>query len=197
MSHPLHRRLRPLATLAVAPLLLAVAGCGATLDAQTYATRTAVDATNASVGDIAVRNLRIEPPAGGITLDEGSDARVSLVIVNQGPDADTLLSVSSPEADEVVLLDAGRPAEIEVPAFGSTEGQASFILRGLTSSLLAGEYVTMTLRFERAGDIETLVPVATTGRAGRDVFTGEPGSEEGEPALGGPAGGHHSEGEEE
>jgi len=183
--------------LAVAPLLLAVAGCGATLDAQTYAPRTAVDSTNATINDIAIRNLRIEPPAGGITLTQGDDAPVSLVVTNTGGEPDQLLSVESPAAQDVALLTGGRPGEFEVPAGGSTQGESSLLLQSLTADLLTGEYVPMTLRFERAGDIEVLVPVATSGRVTRDVFTGEPDSEEGEPALGGPAGGHGSEDEPE
>ena len=191
MSHPLPRRLRrPVATLAATPLLLAVAGCGASLEAQTYAPRTMVDATNASLGDLEVRNLRVEPPSGGIALQEGSDAPVTLVLTNRGPQDDVLVSATSPDADEVVLLTDGAPSQITVPARGSTQGSASLILRGLTSELLAGEYVEMTLRFEQAGAVEALVPVATTGRTTREVFTGEPGSEEGEPALQAPTGGY-------
>ena len=104
---------------------------------------------------------------------------------------------STEAADEAVLLDQGRPGEVEVPA-GGISGSASVVLRGLSEELLVGQYVELTLRFTRGGEVEALVPVATTGRAGRPVYTGEPGSEEGEPALGGPAGGHsEEEGEEE
>ena len=195
MSLPLLRRPRS-TSLAVAPLALVLAGCGAGLDPQTYGERTAVDATNVSDGTIDVRNLRVEPPAGGIRYDEGADATVNLTIINSSSGSDTLVSATSPEADEVVLLQDGRPVEVEVPASGSTEGRATLILRGLTSELLVGEYVTLTLRFAEGGNLEVLVPVATNGRANRDVFTGEEGSEEGEPALGGPAGGHSAGGEE-
>jgi len=64
------------------------------------------------------------------------------------------------------------------------------VLRKLTGDLITGEYVTLTFRFERAGTFDVLVPIATTGRAGRPALTGEPGSQEGEPALQGPTGGH-------
>jgi len=159
------------------------------MDAQTYAPRTQVDGTNVTLDEIAVRNARIEPPAGGIALEQGGDATVTMTLVNRGEEADTLESVTTAAADEAVVLDQGRPGEVEVPPGGSTDG-ASVVLRGLSEELLVGQYVELTMRFTRGGDVQALVPVATTGRAGRPVFTGEPGSEEGEPALGGPAGGH-------
>jgi len=68
------------------------------------------------------------------------------------------------------------------------------VLRDLTKDLVTGEYVRLTFRFERAGSTDVLVPAATTGRAGRPILTGEPGSKEGEPALQGPAGGHSEKG---
>ena len=192
--HP--RRPRPVLLVAV-PVALVLSGCGASMDAQTYAPRTQVDGTNVTVEEIAVRNARIEPPAGGIRLEQGGDATLTMTVVNRGEEADTLESASTGAADEAVVLDQGRPSEVEVPAGGSTDG-ASIVLQGLNEELLVGQYVELTLRFARAGEVEALVPVATTGRAGRPVYTGEPGSEEGEPALGGPAGGHsEEEGEQE
>lgn len=187
LSLPRHPRT---AALALAPLLLALAGCGVSMSPNTYAERAAVDASNVSLGSLAVRNLRVEPPSSGISFEPGSDATANLTVVNTGPTADTLVSATSPDAEQVVLLLDGRPSEVEVPAGGSTEAAGSFILRGLTSELRIGEYVTVTLRFAEGGSLDVLVPVATNGRADREVFTGEPGSEEGEPALGGPAGGH-------
>lgn len=193
MSHRhLHpRRPRP-ALLVAVPVALVLSGCGASMDAQTYAPRTQVDGTNVTLDELAVRNARIEPPAGGITLEQGNDARVTMTITNRGDEADTLESVTTDAADEAVVLDRGRPGEVELPARGITSS-ASVVLRGLSEDLLVGQYVPLTLRFTRGGDVEALVPVATTGRAGRPVYTGEPGSEEGEPALGGPAGGHSEE----
>jgi len=180
--------------LAVTGLLaLALSGCGAGLDAQTYQTRTVGDASNADLGPLAVRNIFVNPPAGGFTYPAGADALGVFRVTNRGAEADTLLEVSSKDAAEVVLLVDGAPAELEVPAGGSTEESAGFVLRDLAEDLVTGEFVTLTLRFERAGSVDVLVPVATNGRAGRPVFTGEPGSEEGEPALQGPAGGHSEE----
>lgn len=199
MSHlrrPLHGHLHPRhprpALLVAVPVALVLSGCGASMDAQTYAPRTQVDGTNVTLDEIAVRNARVEPPAGGVTLEQGGDATVTMTVVNRGEEADTLEAVTTEAADDAVVLDQGRPGEVEVPP-GEITDSASVVLRGLSEELFVGQYVELTLRFARAGDVEALVPVATTGRAGRPVFTGEPGSEEGEPALGGPAGGHSEE----
>lgn len=187
--------------LAVAGLLtLALTGCGAGLEAQTYQSRTVADATNANLGSLTVRNVSVVAPAGGYTYAAGTDARGVFTVTNTGTEDDRLVEITSPAAGEVVLLSGGAPAEVDVPARGTTGGTASFILRGLTGPLVTGEIVTMTFRFERGGDLEVTVPIATNGRPDRPVYTGEEGSEEGEPALQGPAGGHHggeeAEGEE-
>ena len=183
--------------LAVTGLLaLALSGCGAGLDAQTYQTRTVGDASNVDLGPLAVRNVAVNPPTGGFTHPAGADVRGVFLVANSGGEADTLLEITSEAAAEVVALQDGAPAELAVPAGGSTGASGGFVLRDLTEDLVTGEYVTMTFRFERAGSVEVLVPVATNGRAGRPVLTGEPGSEEGEPALQGPAGGHSKEGSE-
>ena len=183
--------------LAVTGLLaLALSGCGAGLDAQTYQTRTVGDASNVDVGPLAVRNVAVNPPSGGFTHPAGSDARGVFLVANRSDEPDTLLEITSDAAAEVVVLQNGAPAELAIPANGSTDQSAGFVLRDLAKDLVTGEYVTLTFRFERAGSKNVLVPVATNGRAGRPILTGEPGSAEGEPALQGPAGGHSEKGAE-
>ena len=183
--------------LAVTGLLaLALSGCGAGLDAQTYQTRTVGDASNVDLGPLAVRNVAVNPPSGGFTYPAGSDARGIFLVANRSDEPDTLLEITSDAAAEVVVLQGGAPAELAIPANGSTGESAGFVLRDLAKELVTGEYVTLTFRFERAGSKDVLVPVATNGRAGRPILTGEPGSEEGEPALQGPAGGHSEKGAE-
>ena len=177
-------------------LVLALSGCGAGLDAQTYQTRTVGDASNVDLGPLAVRNIAVNPPSGGFTHPAGSDVRGVFLVANRSDEPDTLLEITSDAAAEVAVLQDGAPAELAIPASGSTEGSAGFVLRDLAEDLVTGEYVMLTLRFERAGSLDVLVPVATNGRAGRPIFTGEPGSEEGEPALQGPAGGHSEKGAE-
>lgn len=185
MSH------RPAVTGLVAlSLTAALAGCGAGLKAQTYQTRNAGDASNVNVGALSVRNVSVLPPAGGRIHPVGGQAPGVLAITNTGSQPDRLIEASSPGAAEVVLTQDGKPGGVDVPASGSTGESAGFVLQGLTAPLGTGEYVTMTLRFERSGTVEVLVPVAVTGRSQRPSRTGEPGSPEGEPALQGPGGGH-------
>lgn len=181
-----HRRLALLAL----PLALVLTGCGAGLAPQTYQRRNAADATNVDVGGLSVRNIMVSPPSGGSTHEAGDDAPGTFRVVNDDAEPDRLLEATTDAAAEVVLTQGGAPGSVEVRGQASTDDSAAFVLRGLTRDLVSGEFVTMTLRFERAGTVEVLVPVAVTGRTQRPGRTGEPGSEEGEPALQGPAGGH-------
>ena len=188
---------RPLATLArpaVGGLLaLALTGCGATLDAQTYQERNQADAANTAVGTIALRGIAVEPGGEDRLHEAGADAEVFLTLTNRDDEPDTLLEVTTPDAESVEFLVDGEPADtLEVPALGSTEDLASLRLVSLTEDLREGEYTTLSFRFERSGSVEVPVPVRSPGRTDRPVYTGGEG-EEGEPALQAPAGGHHGE----
>ena len=174
-------------------LALALTGCGATLDAQTYQERSNADATNTAIGTIALRGVSVEPGGADRTHEAGSDAEVFLVLTNRDDESDTLVEVTTPDAESVELLVDGEQTDgIEVPALGSTEESASVRLVSLTEDLREGEYTTLTFRFERNGTIEVPVPVRSPGRTDRPIYTGGEG-EEGEPALQAPAGGHHGE----
>ena len=87
MSH------RPAVTGLVAlTLTAALAGCGAGLQAQTYQTRTAADASNVNVGTLAVRNVSVLPPAGGRTYAAGEDARGIFRVANAGSQPDECIA---------------------------------------------------------------------------------------------------------
>ncbi len=192
MSTP-RRPLTALARPAVGGLLaLALTGCGATLDAQTYQERSNADASNTAVGTIALRGLSVESGGSDRTLAAGDDAEVFMVLTNRDDEPDTLVEVTTPDAESVEILVDGEEDTLEVPALGSTENSASLRLVGLTEELREGEYTTLTFRFERNGSIEVPVPVRSPGRTDRPVYTGGEG-EEGEPALQAPAGGHEGE----
>ena len=174
----------------VLPLVLSA--CGASLDAQTYQERTQAGATNTAVGTLAVRNLYVLPPEEGRTYEEGDDAEAVVTVVNADDEPDTLIEVTTDAAEEVVVLDDGQPGPLEVQALGTTGDRGQLLLRDLTSGLYEGTYITMTLRFERNGELTVPVPIGTSGTSDRPIFTGDG---EHEPALQAPAGGHH-EGEE-
>ena len=117
-----------------------------------------------------------------------------MVLTNDDDEDDTLVEVTTSDAEQVELLVDGEesPDGIEVPRLGSTGDTATLRLVSLSEELSEGEYTTLTFRFERNGSIEVPVPVRTSGRTDRPVYTGGEG-EEGEPALQAPAGGEEGE----
>lgn len=191
---------RPLPALRPAAgvlLALALTGCGATLDAQTYQERNQADASNTAVGTLSLRGISVEPAGDDRTHEAGGDAEVTMVLTNADDEADTLLEVTTPAAESVELLvDGEQEDSIEVPALASTQDLAALRLVSLTEELREGEYTTLTFRFERAGSIDVPVPVRTSGRTDRPVYTGGEG-EEGEPALQAPTGGHGEDDDED
>ena len=178
------------ATLAL--LALATAGslsaCGASLDAQTYQERNNADSSNAAVGTLAVRDVAVLSPEGGV-FAAGDDATLTLTVANAGTDEDRLVDVVTDVATEVVLPRGG----VEVPALGATDGEVEVELVGLVREVRSGEYVDVELVFENAGSQQVRVPVQLTGENDRPIFTGERETGGEEPALQAPAGGHEEE----
>jgi copper(I)-binding protein len=144
------------------PLALATA-CGSGLHAQTYEERTTQDATNQNIGQLALRDVAILPPENGASeLALGKDALATLTVVNQSKDADTLVSVSSPGATSVDLVDSSGHVvpSVQIPALGSAGPQEfSLALRGLVKPLRPGMYVDVSFTFEKNGSSHFLVPV--------------------------------------
>lgn len=104
---------------------LALAGCGAGQVAQTAQQRPTVDGQNGSVGMLALRNVALEYPTAGV-YKEGGDARLRMVVVNEGPSSDALVSVRSDAAQEVVLTDAtSTPPPIAASPSAAATGTAS------------------------------------------------------------------------
>jgi copper(I)-binding protein len=185
---------RPVRLALVTAAVLGLSACGASLDAQTYQERNNAESTDTAVGTLALRDLAVEPPSGE-RYDVGDDAGVSITVTNAAPEQDSLAEVTSPDAEEVAVVDEdGEETEMQVPSLGSTQGLVQLELRGLTRELRSGEYVTLQLRFEQNGATEVLVPVILSGESDREVYTGERESGGEEPALQAPAGGE-SEGE--
>lgn len=165
MSRVLPRARRAALPATALGAVLALTGCGAGFDAQTYQERTVADVTNAAVGALALRGLQVSPGSDGV-LKPGDDADVRIVVVNESAEADRLVEASSPVAESVDVIETEGGSvvdELEVPALGTTGGSAGLVLRGLSDEVLAGETVELTLRFERNGELTVRVPVATTG----------------------------------
>lgn len=129
------------------------------------------------------------------TYPVGGDAEVTITVTSNAPEPDRLVSVSSPDAERVAVLEQGQPGELEVPPLGSTGDRVRLRLEGLRIPLRTGEYVRLSLGFEDNGTADLIVPVQLTGNADRPIFTAEEGDDH-EPALQAPTGGHGKEGEE-
>ena len=153
---------RPAAALLAGALVLGLSACGSGFQANTYDARNLDDATNTTVGTMALRNVYLASPDEGILHEEGSDAQLQIAIANTGREADTLVDISTDAAsDAQILLDGRTLSSLEVPAGGLTDPELQIELTGLTRDLRSGEFFTVTVRFERAGETTFGVPVGS------------------------------------
>ena len=126
-------------------------------------------AQEARAGDLAVQ--RPWARAAG----QGATGAGFLSISNRGAAADRLLSASSPMARAMELHSMVRDGDvmrmrpvdaIDVPG-GQTvtlrPGGLHLMLIGLSQPLRQGETVPVTLRFERAGEVQVALPVQAAG----------------------------------
>jgi copper(I)-binding protein len=123
----------------------------------------------AQIGAIAIVDPWVRP---AILLDGGTNSVVYLIIRNTGSTPDRLLGASSPIAQAIELhtsIDEGgqsqmRPIEggLPIPAGGEVDFSprgAHLMLIGISHELRQGDTVTITLRFEQAGEVVVQVPV--------------------------------------
>ena len=176
---PVRRTAAVLAAGVLLPVVLT--SCGVGRNAETYRERSTIDAVDASVGSLELRNVAIDPPAAGESeLAAGKDARLTLSIVNTGDSADTLSSVSSPAASSAELSSgtgsssgasaaasaspsAGSPAGgVGIPARAAVgSGAFSVTLRGLTAAVRPGQSIPVTFVFGSGSQQQLNVPVLT------------------------------------
>jgi copper(I)-binding protein len=167
---------RRLVTLLAAGLLpLALTACGSGKSPETYLERPTVDAARASMGDLAVRNVKVAPPVGDAAeLAVGEDATVTMSIVNVGEAPDRLTGVSTDAATTVELLDKSGTAvdRVDIPGLGAVNGNDFTVrLGGLTQALRPGQHIPLTISFVRAGRRTLDVPVAVyTSPAPRPTY---------------------------
>jgi copper(I)-binding protein len=98
-----------------------LAGCQTGQQAATAEQIPTIDGNHAQVGSLALRDVTIEYPERG-SWAQGSDARLELIVVNQGGETDRLVDVRT-DAAAGVALNPGGPGSGSGP--GSGEGSAS------------------------------------------------------------------------
>ncbi|EHR63434.1 copper chaperone PCu(A)C [Saccharomonospora cyanea] len=152
---------------------LLVAGCGAGQITQTDTQVAAINGTSAEVGTIAIRNAEVSHQVGGgadaAVYPPNSDARVTMWLVNEGFDADELVSARTDAASNVTITGSRAvPAQrtlvlgAEDPAAGEVTGnptKGTLTLEGLTRQLRPGQLIEITLTFRDAGRVTFEMPV--------------------------------------
>jgi copper(I)-binding protein len=163
------------AVLAVAgafALAPTITGCGAGQEPQTAKPTQLTEGVNvATKSGVEVRNLFVLGPDPGQKLTPGASAPVYAFMVNNSTDnqPDRLIAVGSPAFQQGAQPAGGigLPVREPVQLGAQSAGQPAqpVVLSGLTKTLLGGESIELTLRFQRGGDITMLVPVVPHGGA--------------------------------
>lgn len=124
------------------------------------------DAGMAKVGD-----LMIQDGWARASIGSAPNSAAYMTLMTEGAETDKLLSASSPSAETVELhthlLEDGiakmRPVEaIEIAPGEATvlePGSLHVMLMGLKGELEEGDAVSLTLTFEKAGDVTLDVPI--------------------------------------
>jgi len=138
-------------SLAIAMVLVLIAGCGA---------------------PSAAPAITVESPFARPSPSEGGNGGAFMTIINAGGTADRLVSGQSSASKTMELHETTEeggvmkmrpvPGGFEVPANGRLElkpGGKHVMLIGLTAPLVAGQTLEITLNFEKSGAIQVEVPV--------------------------------------
>lgn len=112
-------------------------------------------------GDVAVSHAVVPASASN------TETSAFMVIDNHGGSALTLLGITSPQADSVILHRSigglMQPASgVQVPAGGYlllAPGGYHLMFEGLRRRLAIGDTVTITLQFDRGGPVTVRAPV--------------------------------------
>jgi hypothetical protein len=168
------RRSAKLAVLASGAVIgaVAISGCGAGQIAQTAMQQSAVDGNQATVKNVALRNVHIQALQTGDFLRPGSTVDLVLVAVNQSPDInDRLLGITTDIGKVTVTGDPDLPAS-GVLFFGGQNGETKKSDRpleagdtvkatiALSKPITNGPNYDVTFNFEKAGSVSLAVPIS-------------------------------------
>lgn len=123
-------------------------------------------------GIIHLGAINISAPFTRATLPNAPVGGGFVTIENEGPEADRLISATSPAAAEVQIHEMAVDGDVmkmrrltdgvELPA-GATvvlsPGGYHLMFMGLNQAFVQGETVPVTLTFEKAGTVEIALPV--------------------------------------
>ncbi|RBY83856.1 hypothetical protein DQ238_02000 [Geodermatophilus sp. TF02-6] len=163
--------------LLVAPAVLA--GCGGADQGQTSG-----PGVEASVGDMELRNIRLDNPPGGI-YEIGSAALLGVAMVNTGGEDDQLVGVSGPDFSGAVVDENPESSDpgITIPAGQTvfTDGPDGpvLVLVHIDETLRSSQSLPVTFTFERAGEVTVDAPVSAPLRLTLDRWLREQASQPG------------------
>jgi periplasmic copper chaperone A len=144
-------------------LVLGLSACNAGQDAEVTAGTPDVAHAHGDIGSEALDVVFLE--SGGSVL-AGESAPIRGDFINQGATADRLISVSTPAAASVRLLDADGvpvPQGIDIPAHGEVDAVNGVVRLQLVDAffpLAATQLIPVTFEFSGAGAVTLDVPVA-------------------------------------
>ncbi len=160
MTSARSHRLRSAAAPLLVATVIALAGCSGTgVDAQTNQQYQPGAGANLRTGEVQLYNT--------LAVDNGDGtATLSAVIVNTSERTQKLDAASATTADGTSVDSQIGPAIIGPGDSFNTGPEATVVFRG---DVTAGDYVTITLAFNRAGDVTIDAPVVTRTEMYSDV----------------------------
>jgi copper(I)-binding protein len=126
--------------------------------------------------------IRVVDPWARPTAGQSTTSAAYMTIANDGGDDDLLKGASTPKAKAIELHRTSKTAEGVMQMREITDGLAieagksvvlepggiHLMLLGLETALEAGDTLTLTLEFAKAGAVEVLVPVSAQAPSAAD-----------------------------
>jgi len=167
------RRSAKLAVLACGALIgvAAIPGCSAGQIAQTAMEKPAVDGNQATVKNVALRDVHISALQNSDYLRPGTTVDLALVAVNQSPDiTDRLLGITTDIGKVTVtgnatlppsgVLFVGQNGQSQKPDKSVESGNTVKATIALSKPITNGPNYDVTFNFEKAGSISVAVPIS-------------------------------------
>jgi hypothetical protein len=173
-------RLRLIPVVGVVGAVLAVSGCAAGQISQTAQQVAAIDGANGNAGLLGVRDARLAPTEE-YRYEAGADVPVKLWLTNESLTADSLTSVTTEAADEVVIT-GDTEVQPQTSREVTEEGDTTIVVTGLNEELPYGKSIPMTFTFASSGSFTVNVPIeipeerSTEPRETIDILPPHPGN---------------------